>query len=144
MLHTLLDTALSKTFTPMLLKSQSCKKQKFESAYRKGATDCIMHYYHDDRSETFSWGCSSSSSTFTSLPHRPTWARLSAGPSPCCRCWGTGWYRAFWCDRHTSWFPPSWAGIPVTADPWLEVGADWLLLSSFLSVFSLFLSPSRS
>lgn len=51
------------------------------------------------------------------LPHRPISTRLSGAPSPCCRCSETGWCRASWCGRHTSWFPPSWAEIPVTVNP---------------------------
>lgn len=59
-------------------------------------------------------------------PRRPISTRLSGDPSTCCRCWGTGWCRASWCGRHTSWFPPSWAASPVTVNPsrWQAAGAN--------------------
>lgn len=52
------------------------------------------------------------------LPRRPTSAHPSGAPSPCCRCWGTGWCRAFGCGRHIFWSLPSSAEIPVTAAPY--------------------------
>lgn len=59
-------------------------------------------------------------------PRRPISTRLSGDPSTCCRCWGTGWCRASWCGRHTSWFPPSWAASPVTVNPsrWQAAGVN--------------------
>lgn len=56
-------------------------------------------------------------STTRSLPRRPTSTHPSDGPSPCCKCSETGWFRAFSHGRRTSWFLPSSAETQLSVNP---------------------------